>query len=386
MITRRLLVLIGLLAFLASPVLGVEVTAEGEAAIFGGNLGSAKKQALLNAQRAAVEQGVGMLIDSKTVAKNFEIIKDEVLTSSQGFVEKYKIIDEGRSADGSSFRVKIQAVVSEKLLENRLEALRILHKKMGNKRVMVVYQSQNQHAMPRNHGATTAALQSLRDKLNQAGFRVINEKATEQIYRQIEGGTRPVEDVVAMALDQRADVLVVFEHVGGKRNAGKGLFGSAFSTLRVSVFDTNTGRQIADAQVEGKQLVRANAGPYDWEKGLSSASESAASQAAEETIGKIADYYKNLGDQGTAYLIVFKGFPADKKDLILDFLENTPGFQQLSELRNNQEFLEIELFTGQDSSRLRRIIRAGLKKQGINLQLVSSTPNRFIFSNPDVAE
>ena len=386
MIARKLLLLCVLLLSLSTTVWGVEVTAEGEAAVFSGNLGSAKKQALVNAQRAAVEQGVGLILDSKTVASNFEVIRDEVLTSSQGFVKSYKILSEGRSADGSSFRVKIRAEVAQNLLEDRLSALRILHKKMGNKRVMVVYQPSNKNAMPRNHGATHAALQSLRDQLNQAGFRVFNEEAVAEVYKQIDGKAPNVEDVIALALAQRAEVLVQFEHVGGKRGAGQGMFGSAFSIIRVSVFDTSTGRQIADSQVEGKQLVRANAGPYDWEKGLSSAASKAAVAAADETVSKIADYYKGVGDQGTAFLIVFKGFDAEKKDMILDFLENTPEFRQLSELRNNPEFLEIELFSGQDPSRLRRMIRAGLKKQGINLQLVSSTRNRFYFSNPDRTE
>ena len=380
---RLMTFLLLLWPWLALPGHAVEVEAEGLAAIFGGNVNSARQQALLNAQRNAVEKGVGLLLDSNSVMQNYNLIRDEVLTSSQGFVNKYEVVRQGRSDDGTSYTVTIRADVSRKLLEDRLSALRILHKKMGNKRVMVIYQTINPNAMPRNHGATTAALQSLRDGLNKAGFRVFNEKITAELYKQIEGKDRPVEDVIALALGQRADVLVQFEHVGGKRGAGKGMFGSAFSTLRVSVFDTNTGRQIADSQVEGKQLVRANAGAYDWEKGLSSAAAKAAAQASDEAVAKISDYYKGLGDQGSAFLIVFKGFDAEKKDLILDFLENTSGFQQLSELRNNQNYLEVELFSGENSSRLRRMIRAGLKKQGINLQLVSSTRNRFIFSNPN---
>ena len=384
MISKRILLLFAGILIFSTPVLGVEVIAEGEAAIFGGNVGSAKKQALVNAQRAAVEKGVGLLLDSKTISRNFEIIKDEVLTSSQGFVKSYKIEKEGRTPDGSGYRIQIKAEVAKDLLENRLSALRILHKKMGNKRVMVIYQTRNKNAMPRNHGATTAAFQTLQDRLNKAGFRMFNKDITAKVYESIDGQKqKAVEDTIAVALAQRADILVSFEQIAGKRSAGEGMFGSAFSTIRVSVFDTTTGRQIADSQLEGKQLVRAKAGAYDWEKALSSAASKAADQAGEEIVAKIADYYKQQGDQGTAYLIVFRGFNAEQKDMILDFLENTPGFQQLSELRNNPELIEIEMFSGESPSRLRRMIRAGLKKAGINLQIVSSTRNRFIFANPN---
>ena len=366
----------------------VPVEATGEAAIFSGNVSSARKQALINAQRNAVEQGVGLILDSKSVMANYQVIKDEVLTSSQGFVSKYTVLSEGRTPDNSAYRVKIKAEVSKNLLKDKLSALRILHKKMGNKRIMVVYQTKNQNALPRNHGATAAALQTLRQKYNGSGFRVFNEAMTEKVYKQIEQATRtdrPVDDLIAMALDQRADILVRFENIAGKRGPKGGMFSAAYSTIRVSVYDTSTGRQIADAQNEAKHLLRANAGPYDWEKGLSAASSKAAALVADESINRIADFYKQVGDRGTAFLMVFKGFDDDEKDVILNFLENTPNFQQLSELKNTVSYLELELFSGESSSRLRRIVRSGLKKKGMQLQIQFSGRNRIVFTNPNRA-
>ena len=100
------------------------------------------------------------------------------------------------------------------------------------------------------------------------------------------------------------------------------------------------------------------------------------------TINRIADFYKQVGDRGSAYLMVFKGFDDDEKDVILDFLENTPNFQQLSELKNTIDYLELELFSGEKASRLRRIVRAGLKKKGLQLQIQFSSRNRIVFTNP----
>ena len=383
-LTRLFLSGIVLLA-LAQPTLAVEVTAEGQAAIFGGNVSSARGQALINAQRNAVEQGVGLILDSKTVSENFQIIKDSVLTSSKGFITNYLVLKEGRTPDGSTFKITIKANVAKKLLEDRLSALRILHKKMGNKRVMVIYHSTNPNAMPRNHGATRAALQTIRNELNVAGFRVFNPEATDRVYAQIERAARvdrPVDDLIAMALDQRADILIRFENIAGKRGAQGGIFSAAFSTIRVSVFDTITGRQIADSQAEGKQLLSPRAGPYDWEKGLAISSSKAAKETAIEAITKIAGFYEQVGDQGIGFLLVFRDFDDDEKDVILDFLENTPGFRQLSELKNTINYMEIELFSGENASRLRRLIRAGLKEKGLQAQIQFSSRNRIVFSNP----
>lgn len=367
----------------------IEVEAEGAAAILNNNMAGARKQALLNAQRNAVEQGVGVILDSKSLSENFQLIRDKVLTSSQGFVRRYSIVSEGVTADKNSYRMKIKASVSQDLLKDRLSALRILHQAMGNKRVMVVYHSDNPNALDRTHGANRAALQTIRDALNSAGFRLFNEAATERVYRQIERAARvdrPVDDLIAMALDQRADLLVRFENIAGQRGPKGGLFSAAFATIRISVFETTTGRQVADSQAEGKQLLQARAGPYDWEKGLADAAIKAARQASGETTDKIAKYYRQVGDEGFNYLIVFRGFNDDEKDLILDHLESTPGFTNLSELKNTIDYLEVELFSSQEASRLRRMLRAGLKEKGIQLQTQSTARNRLVFSNPDARQ
>ncbi len=366
-----------------------EVEAEGVAAILNNNMAGARKQALLNAQRNAVEQGVGLILDSRSVAENFQIIRDQVLTSAQGFVSRYTVLSEGPAPDQQSYTVRIKADVSEDLLEDRLSALRILHKAMGNKRVMVVYHSDNPNALDRNHGASRTALQTLRSELNNAGFRLFNEAATAKVYTQIERATRvdrPVDDLIAMALDQRADLLVRFENIAGQRGPKGGLFSAAYATIRVSVFETTTGRQIADTKAEGKQLLQAKAGPYDWERGLSTAADKAATSAAREAIDRIAEHYRRVGDEGFTYLIVFRGFNDDDKDRILDYLENTPGFTDLSELKNTVDYMEVELFSSEGASRVRRMLRAGLKEQGINLQTQSTARNRLVFSNIDKAE
>jgi hypothetical protein len=363
----------------------VEVEATGVAAILAGNVGSARTQALLNAQRSAVEQGVGVVLDSKTLADNFQIVQDQILTSSKGYVTKFTVTKEERSPDGQSYLVKIKADVSTALLEDRLSALRILHKKMGNQRMMVIYQSSNPNAMPRNHGATTAALQALRDEFNKSGFRVFNDQATEQVYKQIEVAgriDRPVDDLISIALDQQADILVRFENIGGRRAPQGGSFSAAYATIRLSVFDTNTGRQLADTQNEGKQLLRAEAGPYDWERGLAQAATDAARATANEAITKIGEYYAHVEDTGTPMLFVFRGYNEDEKDVILDYLENTPGFKQMSELKNAPGYLEIELFTSEDPSRLRRTVRSGLEAKGLQMQTQSALRNRIVFTNP----
>ena len=45
-----------------------------------------------NAFSEAIEQTVGVLVDAETVVKNDQLIRDEILTYSRGYVEKYEIV------------------------------------------------------------------------------------------------------------------------------------------------------------------------------------------------------------------------------------------------------------------------------------------------------
>ena len=60
---------------------------------------SAEKSALYS----AVQQAMGSYLDQETVIKNEEIIHEELLTVSQGFVEKYDVLIPAKERrDGSS--------------------------------------------------------------------------------------------------------------------------------------------------------------------------------------------------------------------------------------------------------------------------------------------
>jgi len=363
-----------------------EVIAVGSAGIYGGNVGGARRQALRNAQRQAVEQGVGAFIDSNTISRNFEIIKDEILSSSKGYVERYEIVEEGRTEDGLSYEVKIRANVSDAKIKDKLSVLRILHKKMGNKRLMIVYSKKDPNALPRKNGAVTETLQTIRSEFNKMGFRVFNEQVMNRVYQAIEKAAlvdRPEDNLVAMALDQHAEILVTFEMIGGKRGQRGGQFYAAKAIVRLGVYDASTGRQIADVITRDKELSLSPPGPYDWYEKLGKAGKRAGSKAARQAIEQITNFYQNVGDLGFAYLIVFRNYTIDQEDEVLDYLENTPGFKQLTELKNSQNYLEIELFSSESKSRLRRKIRRDLKNKGIKLVTQDAVGNRLTFVNPD---
>lgn len=96
------------------------VAGEGEKKIITSAYGESSGKALENALRNAVEEAVGALISSETKIENDEIVKDEVLSYSKGFIKTYKKLSEEK--DDSDFKVTVAAIITQKQLIDKLEA------------------------------------------------------------------------------------------------------------------------------------------------------------------------------------------------------------------------------------------------------------------------
>ena len=108
------------------------VTAEGN--------GASKQDALLQAKRAAVEEGIGVVLSSQTEVENFMLKKDKVITQSFGSVRSFNTLKEEQKGD--TWYVKISAVVSLDSITADLMALKILLVSMDKPRTMVLIQEE----------------------------------------------------------------------------------------------------------------------------------------------------------------------------------------------------------------------------------------------------
>lgn len=94
--------------------------------------------ALTDALRNAVRKGAGVDVLSESKVTNFQSDYDVVMTSSIGYIESYKILEQKYNKDSGIYTVKIEATVSDKTPEsNKIMALRLLMKRMESPRVTV---------------------------------------------------------------------------------------------------------------------------------------------------------------------------------------------------------------------------------------------------------
>ncbi len=74
--------------------------------------GPTKDDALKNALRSAIEQAFGAFVSANTTILNDELVKDEIVTVSNGSIKDYKEVTSYEKTDGSGYVMTVNATVS----------------------------------------------------------------------------------------------------------------------------------------------------------------------------------------------------------------------------------------------------------------------------------
>lgn len=113
-----------------------EVTALGVA---DGKSARARDEALNDALRQAVEQGVGTFVTAELTVEQQRLVEERIYTDSGGYIQSYDILRQGVQED--LYEVEIKARVKMGKLENDLISIGLIIRKKRNPRVMVVIYS-----------------------------------------------------------------------------------------------------------------------------------------------------------------------------------------------------------------------------------------------------
>jgi hypothetical protein len=119
----------------------MEVTAKGYGTIYGNDKAAARDRALEDAQRKAVEQAMGTMISSESITQNYQLIDDRILSLSSGYIKTYRIVSE--SAAGGELEIEIAAEVGMEKLNDSLQAIKSLIRRMDKPKIMVLIAEQS---------------------------------------------------------------------------------------------------------------------------------------------------------------------------------------------------------------------------------------------------
>jgi hypothetical protein len=171
---------IALVGLVSMPALAAQtVTATGTAAILNRDAAQARDRAVENALRSAVEQVVGTLVDSETLVQNSQLLSDKIFTQTTGYISNYKIVKERPDTETNIYSVTVEATVKEGNLQDDLNSMGLLMRRMKMPRICVAIQEIG-------WTASTQLQQMLKDK----GFLVVDTGErfhNEQFVREFWG-------------------------------------------------------------------------------------------------------------------------------------------------------------------------------------------------------
>ncbi len=366
-----------------SMTFGETVTASGQAIILDGNTVKAKARAIQLAQRAAVERGVGTLIDSQTRVENFEVLSDRIYSRASGYVTRYEIISESISPDGSIYNVEIRADVQTSSIENDLRAVGILMEQVGNPRFMAVYIPETGSSAYRNSRVVSAAEHAIAGAFARKGFVVLDRTFTDNVYNQIERGGRidvGVRDLSSLVRKYQADLLLVYDvHAAKRVGGGSRYFGGVLVELSLRAVASATSDLIA--QKSGDIYVKTikDAGQYYDDMHASNAADKLGKAVADALIGDTLAYFERSVHAGTRFDLHFRSFSENEVNAIVGVMEGLPGFKNRQVRNQTSGYLQMDInYQGKKLDFQDELLRA-MTTNGIRYKLHQVTGNRFLF-------
>jgi hypothetical protein len=254
---KAMLIVLGLfLCFLGTPLWAQ--APDGDITVQAEGFGISRKDALLNAKRNAVEQGIGTILISHTEVNNFELQKDIILSKTMGSVKQYDILEEHTESDGSVF-IRINALVSLAGIKADLAALKILLESMDKPRMMVLIREVDGKA------AENTIISFLKDK----SFELVDAASVAARLKMEEGLiNRAVQGDPGAAAQ-----------IGAKNGAEYVIVGSVTKSLKETKLLSDSGMISGQASISAKVINCSNA---------SVVASSSASAAAYHVSGKVA--------------------------------------------------------------------------------------------------
>ena len=371
------------------PLQAEEVNVNSSAKIYNADINHAKEQALKNVLHEALKKAVGNLLDVKTINQNYEVIKNQIYRFNSKYIIDYEVLKENHNFNKNLYEIIITANVDDEKIRQKLVDVRILQKSLKKKRLLVLYHNRAPKSFPRENKAVASALDAAQQAFAEQSFSTFSEATLRQVYRSLEKENivgRPVDSLIALALNYNADVLVIMGMNSRPLNKQQGTFYRVTAVVNFSVYDTASGQQIAQTNVKASELSVKKPSVLKRDILLGIAGKHASVENVRRTTEHINRFYQQTDEFGQGFSVIFRGYSPRRESLIIDYLENNTAFKKLSELKNTFGYLELELFALKRKSILRRKITSDLLELEIEVATKSIAGNNLFFINPNPME
>lgn len=230
------------------------IQATGTGNIIAGDVAHARDDAIDDALRKAVQQALGTYLSSETLVQNYQMVEDNILTWTHGYVKNYKVVSE-RQLDPSTYQVVVEADIRMDDLKSDAESLQNLLAKMGNPRMMIMIQERNIGENYQGQGYfdvdMTSAETAMNDIFLQKGIEVVDPSVIKRKMKKQEALAALAGNLKAaasIAQEYGAEVIIIGKAMA-RVATGVNLYGmkSCQADVTARAINTDTGMIIATA-------------------------------------------------------------------------------------------------------------------------------------------
>ncbi|MCG2775204.1 MAG: hypothetical protein L6406_05920 [Desulfobacterales bacterium] len=344
------------------------VKSKGVGDIFAGREARARDVAIEDALRRAVEQAVGMFLNSETIVQNEDILNDSIYSHSKGYIRKYVILRE--LTDGKLYNVKIEAHVSTGKLQDELSAIGLLMTRKHKPRIMVIIPEYHINRRIPDPAGETEIIKRLLEK----GFKVVEQyqvskiRYNDQVRAAIKGNTSLATRI---GLEYGAEVIIIGEAFSEYVGRIFGELESCRARLEARAIRIDTGEILVACGKEaaGLDITPALAG----KKALQKAGNELGGYLIEQLLAKWSSDVTNVTSIGLVINgLNYKQF-IEFKSMLLESIRGIKAIHQRS-FTNNRAVVEIDI-KGDAETLSEEIIRKDYKN--FKVQITDFSANRL---------
>ncbi len=359
----------------------IEVTAEGSAAVIGGDLGRAEDDAVIVAKRNAVEQAVGVFVKSEALGKDYQVVEQTILTKSNGFVASWEKIEGSRKVEkegnDSLLSIKIRAKVKAIELVDALSDAEAIYNAMQRPKVMVVINEDNMGQKSDDFPASGAAIMRA---LQERNFDLVDPEIVKKVIaREAARATFERDDPKAAAViaqDQGAEILVLGKAKATKQDlpdfAGSAIK-AASANLTVKLVYADTGEVLyTSVPVEGRGKSTSDASEAGRDA-LNKAGEALMGADGKRFASQVLARWASEIQNGRTLRLIANGVSYSDVTALQKVLKEFSGFQGfVGQLKYQGKTATIELRTKMSPDQFReRLSETKVGKKKIEVEMAS---------------
>lgn len=350
----------------------VKVTAKGIATFRADDAGRSQEEAMEAARRDAVEQVSGVFIGSESEMKNFDLVKDEVVSRSQGYVRNAKIVN--RNVANGILELTIEAeVVKSAFIKSMQDSLEDLYRRVGRPRVMMLIKEFKGDATEPAPEEQSVAAREIRTVLLKQGFtfvdpRVVTRAAMATAEKGKEGNPSAF---VQLGQVTKAEIIMMGEvHTSAKPVMGQ--FNRVQADMSMDVVRTDNGTVMA-AQTSSALGLH-----IDENSARITALQKVAQDITPKLAEQISYQWIKEKNEGTSLELVVKGANFGDLSTLRKTLSNdVRGVKQVTQRSFSQGTAVLVLTTRDSSDRVAQAL-AETKFPNFTLDIVDQTQTSVI--------